>query len=138
MTKSVKPVDKKIAILAFGTRLHDGLTACQAFYQETAIVSTVVDMRWVKPLDDKLIDDLISQGVTHFVTIEEHQRMGGAGSAVGEYLAGVNYMGQLIQIAIDDKFIAHGSHEEQLVECGLDSLGILAKLQTISVKNCEN
>ena len=133
-----KPADKKIAILAFGTRLHDGLTACQAFYQETAIVSTVVDMRWVKPLDDKLIDDLISQGVTHFVTIEEHQRMGGAGSAVGEYLAGVNYMGQLIQIAIDDKFIAHGSHEEQLVECGLDSLGILAKLQTISVKNCEN
>lgn len=57
--------------------------------------------------------------------------MGGAGSAVGEFLAEVGFDGKLIQIAIDDKYIAHGSHAEQLAECGLDGVGILTKLQSI-------
>lgn len=128
-TQFDKHASKKIAILAFGTRLHDSLLAGQAFYQKTDTPICVVDMRWVKPLDGELIDTLIGQGVTHIITTEEHQRMGGAGSAVGEYLANVGFKGRLCQIAIDDVFVAHGSHDEQLSECGLDKTGILAKLQ---------
>ena len=123
--------DKKVAVLAFGTRLNDSLSASQTFAQTTETSMTVVDMRWVKPLDCELIDELIGQGVTHFITVEEHQRMGGAGSAVGEYLASVGYGGRLMQIGIDDVFVAHGSHDEQLAECGLDRGGILATLQTL-------
>lgn len=123
--------DKKMAVLAFGTRLKDSLSASQEFAQATNTPMMVVNMRWVKPVDVKLIDELIAQGVTHFITIEEHQRMGGAGSAVGEYLAGVNYGGRLVQIGIDDVFVAHGSHDEQLAECGLDRAGILARLGQI-------
>lgn len=123
--------DKKFAMLAFGTRLHDSLLASQDFVCVTNTPVTVVDMRWVKPLDNELIDALIHQGVTHFITVEEHQRMGGAGSAVGEYLASVGYGGKLVQIGIDDVFVAHGSHDEQLAECGLDRVGILGKLQAL-------
>lgn len=125
IAKDKKASDKKIAMLAFGTRLHDALSASQTFAQTTDTPMTVVDMRWVKPLDNELIDELIGQGVTHFITVEEHQRMGGAGSAVGEYLTSVGYGGSLVQIGIDDVFVAHGSHEEQLAECGLDRGGIL-------------
>lgn len=57
--------------------------------------------------------------------------MGGAGSAVGEYLASVGYGGKLLSLGIDDAYIAHGSHGEQLAECGLDKVGILAKLQSV-------
>lgn len=125
IAKDKKVSDKKIAMLAFGTRLHDALSASQTFAQTTDTPMTVVDMRWVKPLDNELIDELIGQGVTHFITVEEHQRMGGAGSAVGEYLASVGYGGSLVQIGIDDVFVAHGSHEEQLAQCRLDGTGIL-------------
>lgn len=125
IAKDKKASDKKIAMLAFGTRLHDALSASQTFAQTTDTPMTVVDMRWVKPLDNELIDELIGQGITHFITVEEHQRMGGAGSAVGEYLASVGYGGSLVQIGIDDVFIAHGSHEEQLAQCRLDGTGIL-------------
>lgn len=124
IAKDKKVSDKKIAMLAFGTRLHDALSASQTFAQTTDTPMTVVDMRWVKPLDNELIDELIGQGVTHFITVEEHQRMGGAGSAVGEYLASVGYGGSLVQIGIDDVFVAHGSHDEQLAQCRLDGTGI--------------
>lgn len=129
--KSDKKRQAKIAVLAFGTRLSDSLSASQTFAQTTDTPMTVVDMRWIKPLDNELIDELIGQGVTHFITVEEHQRMGGAGSAVGEYLASVGYGGRLLQIGIDDVFVAHGSHDEQLAECGLDRGGILATLQAL-------
>lgn len=123
--------DKKIAILAFGTRLADSLSASQEFYQTSNIPTIVVDMRWVKPLNTVLLNDLIQQGVTHFISIEEHQLMGGAGSAVNEYLVNSGYTGRIKNIGIDDTFVAHGSHEEQLAECGLDKKGILQYLNTL-------
>ncbi|MDO4897555.1 MAG: 1-deoxy-D-xylulose-5-phosphate synthase [Moraxella sp.] len=127
-----KRSDKKIAVLAFGTRLHDALSASQEFYQTHATPITVVDMRWVKPLDVDLINELIHQDITHIVTVEEHQLMGGAGSAVGEYLASVGYGGKLLSLGIGDTFIAHGSHGEQLTECGLDKVGIFKILKQLT------
>ncbi|MFA9485690.1 MULTISPECIES: 1-deoxy-D-xylulose-5-phosphate synthase [unclassified Moraxella] len=124
--------DKRFAVLVFGTRLYDALSASQNFHHGTVAPITVVDMRWVKPLDTKLIGELIEQGVTHIITAEEHQIMGGAGSAVGEYLASIGFVGKLTQIGIDDRFVAHGSHGEQLAECGLDKQGILAHLTALN------
>lgn len=125
--------DTNIAVLAFGTRLHDALSASQEYAKTTKTPVTVVDMRWVKPLDAQLINHLIAQGITHVITIEEHQKMAGAGSAVGEYLASVGYRGGLVQLGIDDIFVAHGSHQEQLADCGLDRAGVYQALMALAI-----
>ena len=119
---------QKVAILAFGTRLQDAVMAAQDFAKQHPVAVSVADMRWVKPLDAKLIDTFIHQGVTHIITVEEHQRMGGAGSAVGEYLSSTNFGGKLTLMGIDDVFVSHGSHKEQLCECRLDKDGIYQRL----------
>ena len=88
-------------------------------------------MRWVKPLDTDLLDRLIVEGVTHVVTLEEHVIMGGAGSAVNEYVLNhhPNANVKIRNLGIPDRFIAHGSPAEQLADCGLDEAGILASVQ---------
>lgn len=130
--------DDKFAVLAFGTRLHDALAASQDFIKQNHIPMTVVDMRWVKPLDSQLIDTLIRQGVTRFITVEEHQITGGAGSAVNEYLVKVSYAGKITNIGIEDTFIAHASHAEQLAQCGLNQAGILHRLNQLTKKSADN
>ena len=116
---------KKLAVLVFGTRLHDALAASEDFLQKNTDTGiTVVDMRWVKPLDGDLLDALIQNGTTHIMTVEEHQLMGGAGSAVNEYLLAKNYTVYVKNLAIADVYVAHASHAEQLQACGLDKTGI--------------
>ncbi len=117
----------KLAVLAFGTRLADALMAAQRLASAKMAVM-VVDMRWVKPLDTALLDQLISDGVTHIATVEEHQIAGGAGSAVNEYLITTPNCPQLVNIGITDTYVAHASHSEQLAACGLDAEGIYLKL----------
>ncbi|MDO4450088.1 MAG: 1-deoxy-D-xylulose-5-phosphate synthase [Moraxella sp.] len=118
--------NKQLVLLNFGTRLVDGLKAIEKLDNISVIVC---DMRWVKPLDTALIDSLI-KGTTHIATLEEHQLMGGAGSAVNEYLASRGVTVPIKNLGIKDEFIAHGSHAEQLAECGLDKEGILASLES--------
>lgn len=116
---------QKLAVLAFGTRLNDALNATK----QLGKTATVVDMRWVKPLDTDLIDRLLADGVTHIATVEEHQLAGGAGSAVNEYLASIGFGGAILNLGIADRFIEHASHAEQLAMCQLDADGILNRLQ---------
>ncbi|WFF39668.1 1-deoxy-D-xylulose-5-phosphate synthase [Moraxella nasibovis] len=116
--------NKHLVLFNFGTRLADGLKAVEKLENVSV---TVCDMRWVKPLDTALIDKL-AKTATHIATLEEHQIMGGAGSAVGEYLASAGITLPIKQLGIADKFIAHGSHAEQLAECGIDEKGILESL----------
>ncbi|STZ63566.1 1-deoxy-D-xylulose-5-phosphate synthase [Moraxella lacunata] len=117
--------NKHLVLLNFGTRLADGLKAVEKLDNISVIVC---DMRWVKPLDIALIDKL-TKTATHIATLEEHQIMGGAGSAVNEYLASRGITVPIKNLGIGDEFIAHGSHGEQLAECGLDERGILASLR---------
>lgn len=120
----------KVALLAFGVMV----TTAEAVAQEltathTESQVTVVNMRWVKPLDKALLDVLLAQGTTHIVTLEEHVIMGGAGSAVNEYLlASAAPPVSILNLGIPDRFIAHGSPEEQLADCGLDVEGVLAQV----------
>lgn len=121
--RGVKKRDgKKIAILAFGTTLAPALQAA------AALDASVADMRFVKPLDANLIRELAT---THelLVTVEEHAVMGGAGSAVNEFLAQANLHTATLNLGIPDAFIEHASPAEMLAECGLDAAGIEASIR---------
>ncbi len=116
-----------VVMLVFGTLLSSAKDVAKRLCQDGVLVS-VYDMRFVKPLDCEVLDALACDLV---VTIEEHQRMGGAGSAVNEYV--LNHLAKppkIINMAIDDVFIAHASHAEQLVMAGLDGDGIYHKIKT--------
>lgn len=128
---------QKLALLAFGPMAVTADAAAKALMAETDLQGpaeiSVVNMRWVKPLDTQLIDELIAKGYTHIVTLEEHAVMGGAGSAVNEYLlnhtSGIEQQLDIKNIGIADEFIAHGSHDEQLADCGLDVAGVTSQLR---------
>jgi len=88
-----------------------------------ALGATVVDMRWVKPIDRALIVELAA---THeaFVTVEEHAVMGGAGSAVAESMLADGIVRPLLQLGLSDRFIDHGDQAQLLALEGLDAPGI--------------
>ena len=130
---------KKIALLAFGTMVETAQQAVEVI-ATTPLASScqlhVINMRWVKPLDTNLLEVLVEQGITHIATLEEHMIMGGAGSAVNEYLlnesvAFKKYRPAICNIGIPDRFVAHGSQVEQLADCGLDIEGVVNQLQQL-------
>jgi len=106
-----------VAILAFGSMLAPALAAADA------LNATVANMRFVKPLDEKLVAELAA-GHQLLVTVEENAVEGGAGSAVNEYLAAAGIEARVINLGLPDRFVEHGSHGEQLAACGLDADGI--------------
>ena len=113
----VRREGQAIAILAFGTLLTAALQAAHS------IDATVVDMRFVKPLDEALLQQLAE---THeaFVTVEEAAVMGGAGSAVLEYFSRAGIVSSVLQLGLPDRFIDHGEQGAILSELGLDAGGI--------------
>jgi len=113
----VKRSGSRIAILNFGTLLP---TALQAAEQ---LGATVVDMRFVKPLDTALIDRLATQHEL-LVTLEENTIQGGAGAAVSEHLADTGMVLPIMHLGLPDRFVDHGSHQQQLSAAGLDAAGI--------------
>ncbi len=112
----------QIAILAFGSRVAAALAAADE------LDATVVNMRFVKPLD---IDTINAMAAGHrlLVTVEENALQGGAGSAVNEVLLAQGANNRILNLAIADHFISHGDHQQQLAECGLDTAGIVAAIR---------
>ena len=108
---------KRIAILAFGTLLYPALDAA------AKLDATVANMRFVKPLDATLVADLARRHDA-LVTVEEGCIMGGAGSAVGEYLAAAGIAIPLLQLGFADQFSEHGDPAKLLAAMGLDAAGI--------------
>jgi 1-deoxy-D-xylulose-5-phosphate synthase len=93
--------------------------------------ATVVNMRFVKPLDIALVANLAS---THdlIVTVEENALSGGAGAAVMEALQNIELKGSIpsvLCLGLPDQFIEHGVHETMLAACGLNAGGILASIE---------
>jgi 1-deoxy-D-xylulose-5-phosphate synthase len=113
----VRRQGRRIALLAFGTLLHPALAAGDK------LDATVVDMKFVKPLDTALVLDLAR---THeaFVTVEEGCVMGGAGSAVSEALAEAGVVLPILHLGLPDRFVEHGEPAVLLSMCGLDAAGI--------------
>jgi 1-deoxy-D-xylulose-5-phosphate synthase len=113
---------KRVAILAFGAMLKPALEAAEG------LDATVANMRFVKPLDEELLKGLAEEHEI-FVTVEEHQVMGGAGSAVCEALSRLGIEKRVLLLGLPDRFIDHGDPARLLASVGLDAAGITRSVQ---------
>ncbi len=113
----VRRTGKKLAILAFGTLLHAALPVADRRD------ATLVDMRFVKPLDEALLLELM-RSHDQLVTLEEGAIMGGAGSAVTELMHAHGLSVDVLQLGLPDIFIDHGDQGALLAGVGLDAAGI--------------
>jgi len=111
-----------LAILAFGTLLH----ALRALAEK--LDATLVDMRFIKPLDVELVTQ-VARRHRAIITVEENVVQGGAGTAVAEALAAAGVVIPLQFIGIPDRFIEHGSREDCLALAGLDAAGLARQIE---------
>ncbi len=121
----IKRRGSQLVILAFGSMVQPSLEA------GILLDATVVNMRFVKPLDDRLIFSMVKKHCL-IVTVEENSISGGAGSAVAECLSKHNLTIPILHIGIPDYYQEHGSREELLEECALDVAGIVTSIQSYS------
>jgi len=112
-----------LAILAFGALVEPARKIAER------LDATLVNMRFVKPLDEELIIEIAARHRA-IVTIEENAIMGGAGSGIGEVLAANGLLLPILHIGIPDRFIEHGTRETCLAEAGLDLAGLSASVET--------
>ena len=115
---------KRIAILAFGAMLKPALEAAEA------LEATVANMRFVKPLDVDLVKQLAADHEL-LVTVEEHQIMGGAGSAVCEALQALGIERRVLLLGLPDRFIDHGDPGKLLSSVGLDAPGLQKAIRNV-------
>lgn len=118
----IKQHGKKIAIVAFGTMVAPAIEAA------TQLNATAVNMRFIKPLDTELLDQIAAEHEL-IITIEENAALGGAGSAVTEFLLSIGNKTPVKIMGLPDQFVNHGDHKTLLSECGLDAAGIIATAQ---------
>jgi len=109
---------KDIAILAFGTMVQP----CERVGEE--INATVINMRFVKPMDESLIIN-ICENHQLIITVEENVIQGGAGSAVNEVVAAYGVERVIVNHGLPDRLIQHGTRDDMLRDAGLDYKGIL-------------
>jgi len=112
-----------LAILAFGALVEPARKIAER------LDATLVNMRFVKPLDEEIIIEIAAHHRA-IVTIEENAIMGGAGSGVGEVLAANGSLLPILHIGIPDRFIEHGTRETCLAQAGLDLAGLSSSVET--------
>ena len=122
-SKTVLTSDNQEVIILFFGNLFD--SAIQAGKEMNA---RVVDMRFIKPIDEQLIQE-ISDDYKLIVTLEDNVVAGGAGSAVNEMLLKINTNSKILNIGLPDEFIEHGDQEQQKVINGLDGEGITKSIR---------
>ena len=120
--KASKEKSKKIALLALGSLVA---TAAEVAEQLDA---TLVNLRFVKPLDEQLLLEIAASHEL-LVTLEENAIMGGVGSAINEFYASQNLQPKLLNLGIPDLWVDQGSQQELLADCGLDVKGVLAAIK---------
>ncbi len=113
----------RIAILAWGSMVTPALDVGKQ------LGATVINMRFIKPIDEDIILEM-AKSHDVFVTIEENVLAGGAGSAVNEFLQAQKILMPVLNIALPDAYVEQGTREELLSLCGLDSIGILKTIET--------
>ncbi|MCH8529765.1 MAG: 1-deoxy-D-xylulose-5-phosphate synthase [Saccharospirillum sp.] len=114
---------KRIALLAFGSMVQ---VAAQVAEQLDA---TLINMRFIKPLDEAVVKAAADQHEL-LVTLEENAILGGAGSAVAEVLAANALLVPLLQLGLPDAFLDHGKPAKMLADVGLDAIGIQAAIES--------
>ena len=110
-----------VAILGFGSLVNTALEAAES------LDATVIDMRFVKPLDEALIGEMATRHQL-IVTLEENTVMGGAGSAVNEFLLRQDYRIPVLNLGLPDEFLQHGKVPDLLASVGLDKDSIIASI----------
>lgn len=120
--------EQQISVLAFGSRVAASVDAAQQFANKHSMGVRVVNMRFVKPLDEQILRDLAPQ-TQLFVTVEEHAVMAGAGSAVNEFLAQARILKPILNLGLADTFLHQATHQQMLQDSGLDAQGILASIE---------
>ncbi|WP_286785380.1 MULTISPECIES: 1-deoxy-D-xylulose-5-phosphate synthase [Pseudomonas] len=118
----VRRQGSRVALLVFGVQLAEALAVGET------LDATVVDMRFVKPLDEALLRELADSHEL-LVSIEEGSVMGGAGSAVNEFLAREGLLKPILNLGLPDRYVEHAKPAEMLAECGLDEAGIEAAIR---------
>ncbi|MFK7997700.1 MAG: 1-deoxy-D-xylulose-5-phosphate synthase [Granulosicoccus sp.] len=120
----IKHEGNRVAIMAFGTMVAPAITI------GTESGFTVVNMRFVKPLDTELIDNIAA---THdlIITVEENAVPGGAGAGIAEHLLASGSTTAVRIIGLPDEFVDHGSREELLQHCKLDEPGLREQILAI-------
>jgi 1-deoxy-D-xylulose-5-phosphate synthase len=113
---------RRVAFLVFGSHLRTALTAAES------LDATVIDMRFVKPLDERTVLEA-ARAHELLVTVEENAVAGGAGSAVNECLAAHGVRAATLNLGLPDRFLEHGTRAEVLGEAGLDLEGLLAAVE---------
>ncbi|MBD8708574.1 MULTISPECIES: 1-deoxy-D-xylulose-5-phosphate synthase [Pseudomonas] len=117
----VRRQGSKVAMLVFGVQLTEALIVAEK------LDATVVDMRFVKPLDEALVREMAGSHDL-LVTVEENAIMGGAGAAVSEFLARENILKSVLHLGLPDVYVEHAKPAQMLAECGLDAAGIEASI----------
>ena len=118
----IESTNNNVAILSFGSLLQSALKAGQELGAE------VIDMRFIKPLDQKTLEN-VSSRFKLIVTVEDNVVAGGAGSAVNEKLNELNSKASILNLGLPDEFIEHGDQEQQKVQNGLDVGGLIASIK---------
>jgi 1-deoxy-D-xylulose-5-phosphate synthase len=122
---------QSIALLAFGAMVTPAMEVA------ATLDATVVNMRFVKPLDQRLILE-VADAYDLIVTLEENVLAGGAGSAVNEVLGYHQRSVDILNLGVPDKHLDHGSQQQQLIDCGLDVSGILRQIDQRRQKTSVN
>lgn len=125
--------DEQISILAFGSRVAASVEAARSLAQQLDVGVRVVNMRFVKPLDEQILSRLADQ-TQLFVTVEEHAVMAGAGSAVNEYLAQAQIVKPMLNLGLADNFMHQATHNQMLQQAGLDAQGIVKSIESAWLK----
>ncbi len=113
---------KDVTFLAVGSMVQFAIKAAELLSSD-GINAEVVNMRFVKPLDEKLLDEIVAQH-KKIITLEENTIVGGFGSAVLEYLSEKGYKNELLRIGLPDEFIEHGTQAELYNLLEIDAEGI--------------
>lgn len=116
-----------VAILAIGSMVNYAMKVNDKLKSE-GISSEIVNMRYVKPLDTNLLDEL-SENFQKIITLEENSIIGGFGSAITEYFIDKNYKNDILRLGLPDKFIEHGTQAELHHLLGIDPEGILNQIK---------
>ena len=113
---------RQVALLSFGSVLEDAMQAAEK------LDASVVNMRFIKPLDEAM---LLKMAASHdvLVTIEDNAVMGGAGSAVNEFLLRQQCHNRILNLGLPDRFMEHASREQLLDDAGLSTSGILRAIE---------
>ena len=118
-----------LAILSLGPIGNEAAKAIDLLEKEH-ISAAHFDMRFLKPLDNKLLKTVFS-GFNKIITVEDASVVGGLGSAVIEYMNDNSYKAKVIRLGIPDRFVDHGTQEELYKECGYDSEGIVTAARNL-------